>query len=328
MINASRFQDKVIFITGGTSGIGLATAVDFVLNGAAHVIVCGRRESKWQEAQSYINERIPDDRKQVIEYWPCDVRVEEEVKNTIKKIFDRYGRLDVCFNNAGVQPGVISGENSGFIGDIQFESFIADDGSIIFKLPPPQPTTPDAFHVKRQPSQTTAASPFCESEIATSCIGMSYCLKWESYYLFERQPKNLPASIINTASRNGILPDAHRPLYAASKAYILAITKSVANQLAQKCVLLQRQMVRVNAISPGPVDTPLEFAAFNADPNNKDQYKAYVAAAILGVPMQRTAQPEEISPSVLFLADTDTSSYVTGANISVDGGHTGSPLLR
>ena len=86
-------------------------------------------------------------------------------------------------------------------------------------------------------------------------------------------------------------------------------------------------MIRVNAVSPGPVDTPLEFAAFGASADDPAQYKGYVRAATVGVPMKRTAQPEEIAPTVLFLADPATSSYITGANICVDGGHTGSPLL-
>lgn len=327
-MDTSRFQDKVVFITGGTSGIGLATAAQFALEGAAHIIVCGRRKSKWNDAQQYLDEKISADEKNRIEYWPCDVRIEAEVKKTIGDIFAKFGRLDVCFNNAGVQPGVVTGANSGFITDMFFDSAIAADGSITYRIPAPQPTSSAEFqHAPREFTQTTAASPFSESEVATSCIGMFYCLKWEIDYIFAKQPKNLPASIINTSSRNGVLPDSHRPLYAASKAFILAITKSVSNQVAQRCVKENRDMVRVNAISPGPIDTPLEFAAFGATEGNQEQYKGYVKAAAVGVPMKRTGQPEEIAPSVLFLADPKTSSYVTGSNICVDGGHTGSPLL-
>jgi len=107
----------------------------------------------------------------------------------------------------------------------------------------------------------------------------------------------------------------------------LALTKSVANQVAQQALREQRAMIRVNAISPGPVDTPLEFAAFGMTQNDQQQYEIYVKAATIGVPMQRTALPKEIAPSVLFLADEKMASYITGANLCVDGGHTGSPLL-
>lgn len=329
-VKQPRFANKVIFITGGTSGIGLATAVQFALEGAAHVIVCGRRESKWNEAKKYIHTILSSDQEEIIQYWPCDVRIEEDVSTTIKRVFDEFGRLDVAFNNAGVQPGIIAGPEGGFITGLQFDSFVDEDGSIIYRIPPPQPESPAGFADKdRDPTQTTFASPFAESEIATSCIGVFYCLKWEMHYIFERQSREIAASIINTSSRNGVLPDARRHLYAASKAFILSLTKSVANQVAQKSVADNRAMIRVNAISPGPVDTPLEFAAYNtSDPSNPQQYKDYVKAAATGVPMQRTAQPEEIAPSVLFLGDENESGYITATNICVDGGHTGSPLLK
>ncbi len=326
--HTQRLKHAVVFITGGTSGIGLATAVACAAEGAAHVIVCGRRKSKWIEAQKYVDSRLSPEQKNCIEYWPCDVRVESQVKSVIEKIFAQFGRLDICFNNAGVQPGIVTGADSGFITEMFFESSIAPDGSIMYRVPPPQPESDIQFqNTKCKPTQTTPASPFCESEIATSCIGVFYCLKWEINYIFEKQPKNLPVSIISTSSRNGVLPDAHRPLYAASKAFILALTRSTSNQVAQKSIKNKRAMVRINAVSPGPIDTPLEFGAYGATPSNLQQYNTYVKAATVGVPMKRTGNPEDIAHAVLFLADVHTSSYITGANICVDGGHTGSPLL-
>lgn len=323
-----RFAHNIILINGGTSGIGLETALQFAVNGAHRVIVTGRSESKWLEAQRYLQVHLSDDQKKVIEYMPCDVRVEQQVADTIKTIFKKYGRLDVCFNNAGVQPGVVSGPDSGYIGQMQFESSIDEDGSILYRLPAPQPVSSSEYTDKDiNSNQATATSPFCESELATSCFGVFYSLKWQIELIFLNQPRDIPVSIINTASRNGVLPDAHRPLYAASKAFIIALTKSVANQVAQKCRRENRQMIRVNVISPGPVDTPLEFAAFGINPEDKSQYSNYVKAASTGVPLHRTALPKEIAPSVLFLADPKTSSYITGANLCVDGGHTGSPLL-
>lgn len=327
-IQNNRFKDKVVFISGGTSGMGLATAAEFAREGAAHVIVCGRRKSKWDSAQTYLDSKLTAEQKSHIHYWPCDVRVESQVKNLIEKIFTEFGRLDVCYNNAGVQPGVVTGPDSGFITDMFFESSIADDGSIIYRVPPPQPDSPpDLKTVPRHDTQSTPASPYTESELATSCIGVLYCLKWETHFIFSKQPKDLPVSIINTSSRNGVLPDAHRPLYAASKAFILAITRSTANQLAQRANKDKRAMVRVNAVSPGPIDTPLEFGAYGVAEDDKANYPKYAKAAAVGVPMKRTGQPEEIAPSILFLADPDMSSYITGANLCVDGGHTGSPLL-
>ena len=209
-----------------------------------------------------------------------------------------------------------------------FDSSIDKDGSIVYKIPAPQPKSPKMTKVKRS-SQKTIVSQFTESEIATSCIGTFYCLKWEVGLAFARQPKNLSLSIINTSSRNGVLPDSKRILYAASKAFILSMTKSIASQTAQRCVAENRAMIRVNAISPGPVDTPLEFAAFGfpvLSPESKD-YKKYSKSASSGVPMRRTATAKEIAPIVLFLADEKSASYITGANMCVDGGHTGSPVV-
>jgi len=316
----SAFKDNVVLITGGTSGIGLATAVKFASADTAHVIVCGRNQSKWEEAQSYIKANLTPELAKKIEYWPCDVRIESQVKDIIQKIFTQYGRLDVCFNNAGVQPGDVT--VGGAIEKLEFESMIAEDGSILFRLPPPQPTSPkNLAHAPIIPSQYTKASPYAESPFATSVFGIFYSLKWEIETLFEKQPKHLPVAIINTSSRNGVIPDPHRPIYAGSKAFILSITRSLSNQVAQRVVKEGRAPIRINAVSPGPVDTPLERAAFPGSD------AAFTAKASVGVPMQRVAKPEEIASVVYFLADHKAASYVTGANIPVDGGDVASPLM-
>jgi NAD(P)-dependent dehydrogenase (short-subunit alcohol dehydrogenase family) len=317
------FKDNVIFITGGTSGIGLATAVKFAATDASRVIVCGRNQSKWTEAQNYIKENLTKEQANKIVYWPCDVRVEAQVQQIIQRIFKEYGRLDVCFNNAGVQPGDVT--LGGDITKLEFESMIGDDGSILYRLPPPQPTSnclKDNSCPPIIPTQFTKASPYAESPIATSILGIFYSLKWEINYIFENQPKHLPVAIINTSSRNGIIPDPHRPLYAGAKAFILSITRSLSNQVAQRSKKENREFVRINSITPGPVDTPLERAAF---PGSSEQF---VAKASVGVPMQRVATPEEIAESVLFLANPKAAGYITGANIPVDGGDVASPLTK
>jgi NAD(P)-dependent dehydrogenase (short-subunit alcohol dehydrogenase family) len=315
-----RFVDKVVLITGGTSGIGLEVAKSFSEEKARAVIVCGRSPEKWEIAKK----TLP--LKNKIEYQVCDIRIEEQVKNLIESIYDKYGRLDVCFNNAGVQPGV--SKDGGLLETAIFDSSVDKDGSIVYRIPAPQPKSPKMTKAKRK-SQTTTISQFAESEIATSCIGTFYCLKWEIGLAFARQPKHLSLSIINTSSRNGVLPDSKRILYAASKAFILSMTRSTSSQAAQRCVSEGRAMIRVNAISPGPVDTPLEFAAFGfpvLSEVSKD-YKKYSKSASAGVPMRRTASPKEIAPLVLFLADEKSASYITGANMCVDGGHTASPVV-
>lgn len=323
MQNQSRsegFKDQVIFITGGTSGIGLATAVQFAQTDAAHVVVCGRTKAKWEAAQVYIQQHLTPAQAIKLEYWPCDVRIESDIKQTIEKIYNQYGRLDAAFNNAGVSPGIQPGGTD--LENMDFESLLGADGAITYSLGSPQPTSTHAKDQSWQASDPTEASrnsEYRENPIATSVFGAFYSMKWEVIYAFKKQPKHLPVAIINTASRNGIIPDPTRPLYAASKAFIIALSKSLSNAAAQRAVKENRAMVRINVIAPGPVDTPLERSMYPG--NNFDKLAGQ------GVPMQRVAQPEEIAPAVLFLADSQLASYITGAILPVDGGDVASPYI-
>lgn len=329
---------KVALVTGGTSGIGLASSVA-LCNEGMRVIVCGRRKELWDRAQEYIRNNLSKDRrnKNLIEYYPCDIRVEVQVKDMIQYIFEKYKRLDVCFNNAGVQPGVVVNTNIS-ITDFHLDSYVADDGSINYTLPPPQPLSYYQTQNKEQEIENTekGTSPFRENEIATSCIGTFYCLKWEIAFIERFNPKDIPVSIINTSSRNGTLPDAHRPIYAASKAFIVSLTRSLSNEVAVKCRKENRAMIRINCVSPGPIDTPLEYAAYgfnnyfstpSGEKLNNKEYQEYEERASKGVPMGRTGKPEEVAKLVVFLADHNKSSYITGSNIAIDGGFTASPLF-
>jgi len=316
------FAHQVVLVTGGTSGIGLATAAQFILAGAQTVIVCGRTPQKWSLAQNYLSQFLSAQQISRMIYKQCDVRVESDIQELLAFAHDTYGHVDVYFNCAGVQP-----VNDGDITKMEFQSFVDRDGSILYRIPPPQPRSPPCSLSQENncpvcpASQQTPATLFCETPLATSAIGIFYCLKWQMHYAFSRQPRDLPVSIVSISSRNGILPDSHRPIYAASKAFILSLTRSIAAQAAARVLREKRPApVRINAISPGPVDTPLERAAFPGS------YEHYVQAAIKGVPMGRTAKPEEMAPIVLFLSNPLWSGYITGTNIPVDGGNTGSPV--
>lgn len=315
---SNQFHDQVILITGGTSGIGLATASAFAKANAGHIIITGRHPKKWQQSYVQLSKSLSKKELNKIEYVQSDVRLESDVKRLINTIYDKYGRLDVAFNNAGVQPGDVT--TNSFIENTHFESSRDKNGSIAYHLPS-SPSSSKTQWKTNDPTRSTPISDFRESEIATSIFGSYYSMKWEIAAAFSKQPKNLPMSIINTSSRNGIIPDPKRTLYASSKAFIIAMTRSLANQVAQRAVKDNRAMVRINVIAPGPVDTPLEHGAY---PGNK---KTFNKGASVGVPMQRVASPDEITPAVLFLADYKQSSYITGAILPIDGGDVASPLM-
>ena len=317
------FHGQVVLITGGTSGIGLRTAIEFALRGA-HVVVCGRHRWKWHSAQKQI---LTEETKHTkhgtrtlisldCKYICCDVRVESQVAKMIETIFATYGHLDVCFNNAGVQP-----VNKGDITQVEFQSYLAPDGAILFRLPPPGHCGP---------TQTTPISDYCENPIATTIFGTMYCLKHELRCMYAHQPKDRPSTIINTVSRMGLLPSPSRPLYAASKAFVINLTRSVASQVAQKCLKMNRAMIRVNCVAPGPIDTPLERAAFGyKEPLQGTQHRkqTYIHSAAKGVPMERLGSPRDVAHLVLFLASPDQAGYITGSTFVVDGGFTGAPVL-
>ena len=117
-------------------------------------------------------------------------------------------------------------------------------------------------------------------------------------------------NIINIASSIGIAPEPESPAYCATKAAVIMLTKCMAQQYA-------KEGIRVNAILPGPIDTPLLRSAFNSEHEIKEYAKAN--------PMKRIGKPEDVANVAAFLA-SDEASYVTGGLYSVDGGESTSSL--
>lgn len=144
----AKFQDCVVLVTGGTSGIDLSMSLSVATLATL---------AKWQAAKR----RLSAAQLAVIEYRYCDVRIEAEVQELIHHIFEDYGQLDVCFNNAGVQP--VAADD---ITSMDFESTIAEDGSIIYHLPglATNHTNHDNSHCLA--SQKTPVSAYCERPLA------------------------------------------------------------------------------------------------------------------------------------------------------------------
>ena len=246
-----RLKDRVAVITGAGSGIGLATARRFASEGAK-VVAVDLNEDAGKAAAAEVGG----------EFVACDVADEPGVRGLFDGVAERYGRLDIAFNNAGISP--------------------PDDDSIL-------DTGMDAW----------------ERVLRVNTTSVYLCCKYALPHMRARGK----GSIINTASFVALMGAATSQIaYTASKGGVLAMTRELGVQFA-------REGIRVNALCPGPIATPLLMELFAKDPER-------AARRLVHVPMGRFGQPEEIAAAVAFLA-SDDASYITASNFLVDGGITG-----
>src|SRR2546427_6275127 len=193
--------------------------------------------------------------------FALDVAEEDGVKAMMDATAERYGGIDVLYNNAGISPN--------------------DDASVL-------DTSVEAW----------------ERVQAVNTKGVFLCCKHGIPHLQQRGG----GSVINVASFVAILGAATSQIsYTASKGAVLSMTRELAVQFA-------RENIRVNALCPGPVETPLLLSIFGSDP-------AALARRRVHWPTGRLGKPREIVNGALFLA-SDESSYVNGATFVVDGGLT------
>jgi NAD(P)-dependent dehydrogenase (short-subunit alcohol dehydrogenase family) len=238
---AGRLEGKVCVITGAAGGIGGASAALFMDEGATVVGVDALAGAPGQLSLE------------------VDVTDEQRVRGLYDEVAERYGRIDVLFNNAGISP--------------------PDDASIL-------DTELDAW---QRVQDVNLRSVFL-------------CCKYGLPYLIAAGG----GSVINTASFVAVMGAATSQIsYTASKGGVLALSRELGVEFA-------RQGVRVNALCPGPVNTPLLQELYASDPEK-------AARRLVHVPTGRFAEAREIAYAALFLA-SDESTYVNATTFLVDGG--------
>lgn len=246
-----RLVGRTALITGGASGIGLATARRLASEGA-HVVIADIDSAAGEAAAAQVDGV----------FVQVDVTSADDNERMYRVAVETFGSIDVAFHNAGISP--------------------PDDDSIL-------DTGVEAWR-RVQDVNLTSVYLGCKAVLP---------------YMLEQGR----GSIINVASFVATMGAATSQIsYTASKGGVLAMSRELGVQFA-------RQGVRVNALSPGPVNTPLLMDLFAQDPER-------AARRYVHIPLGRFGEPEEIAAAVAFLA-SDDSSFITASNFLVDGGISG-----
>ncbi|NRB47433.1 MAG: glucose 1-dehydrogenase [Saprospiraceae bacterium] len=245
-----KLENKIAVITGGNSGIGLATAKLFHQEGAK-VIITGRRKEVVERAAEEIGENAIG--------IASDTASLGDIDQLYTVIQDQYGRIDILFLNAGIA-----------------------------KFEPMEVVTEERFD---ELSNTNFKGLFFNAQRAVPLMGAG-------------------GSIIITTSAAGQIGSANMSVYGATKAAARSLARTLSGDLLPKGI-------RVNGISPGPIDTPI-MEKVGIPPEALAAAKSGFAAEN---PMKRIGKADEIAKAALFLA-SDDSSYIAGVDLAVDGGLT------
>jgi len=244
-----RLEGKVAVVTGGNSGIGLATAKRLQEEGA-RVAISGRSKKTLDEAVKTIGNGVVA--------VQSDVAKLSDVDKLYSEVSRKLGKIDVLFVNAGIVKFLPLAETSESAYDEQFD-----------------------INIKGAYFTIQKALPFL----------------------------NDGASIILNTSVADSTGTAGTSAYSATKAALRSLARTAAAELAARSI-------RVNAVAPGPIVTPI----FGRTGLSKEAFDEIAKDIVAQVPMKRFGQPEEVASVVAFLASQD-ASYITGVEINVDGGY-------
>ncbi len=243
----SKLANKIALITGGTTGIGAATARRFQAEGAT-VIVTGSNPTTLDAARREMSG---------IDVLQSDAGDPAASKALVDEVASRHGRIDILFVNAGIAKFAPSSAVDENFFDAQFDINVRG-----------------AFFVMKHaaPVMTDGGSIIITASVAGSSAGEGYAV------------------------------------YAATKAAVRSFGRTFAFELAPR-------RIRVNTISPGPIETPI----FGKVGIPADQLAGMVESMAAQIPLKRIGRAEEVAAAALFFA-SDESSFTTGAELFVDGG--------
>lgn len=245
-----KLDGKIALVTGGNSGIGLATAKRFVDEGA-YVYITGRRQSSLDDAVKYIGKNVTA--------VQGDVSNLADLDRLFAQIGKEKGRLDVVFANAGAGEFAPLGSYTEEHFDKTFDVNVK---GLVFTVQKALPLMPNG------------------------------------------------ATVVLNASIVSVKGMPQFGVYSATKAAVRSFARTWTNELKDRGI-------RVNVVSPGPIDTPAISGLVGNDSAQDAQLRASLAG---GVPLGRMGTPDELAKAVLFLA-SDDSSFVAGVELFVDGGY-------
>jgi len=245
---AKRFEGKTVVVTGGNSGIGLATAKLFHDEGAK-VAISGRDQKTLDEAVKTIGNGTLAVK--------ADVSKLADIDHLYKQVTAKFGKIDAIFANAGIAKFASASESTEQLFDETFD-----------------------INVK----------------------GLYFTVQKALPHLNNNAGIVLNSSVVSTKG----FP--RTSIYAATKAAVRSLARTFAAELVDRGI-------RVNVVSPGPIETPI-LAKGGMPQAGQDEFANYIKSSN---PMKRFGTPEEVGHAVLFLASSE-ASYVTGVDLNVDGG--------